>query len=617
MALAAWSRPLQCRHPEAGSLLGLQLLLLVLCFLFARAEEDCSQDAPQVAAKQQSKPEMVVDRSSSRTEGDWMFMQLGTRLRPGPINVEGPSLDELLSAQSRDQVAEHNFPTQPNLPSPALETILQDGLQGSFPQVFSSQQTVGQQLLEEQQQTIRGQRQLLGGQQQQLLGGMPQPSVAKQLQAQQSPMPQASVAMQLQAQQPPMASATLNQVQVSPETGSSLNQAALALQQAAEQVTNMQAKLLAERQATFSAEQRAAQDEQRLQADEQQLQSEQQKSEALKKHASEVEHQANALQQQVDILQAELQKVHHKETQTRAQRARLQDKLTHVLAQTRAVEDRIHLAEAAAHEWQRRVQASDAQKAAFEAQLGQVVQNAEQRAIASKAHGMQLATELHANTDHLRASKEALQNRDTTLSNAVLQIQRANSQVLSLWRQLNQQTKLAAEAQAAASEEAMRLNSSEARRLETEARLHAYEDIMQRAPALTGPLDFQDMANTPAISAPLTVDDSTMQFQQQTQPQGQFQEQPWQSPSQSQQFSLEQQPQLQLTPLLDASSGLEGSSPWTPGLPLPAPPLQASPQLLQAQVTPSSMQLIDGGGSNQHQGSTLKHLLGRVQSLIR
>lgn len=561
MALAAWSRPLQCRHPEAGSLLGLQLLLLVLCFLFARAEEDCSQDAPQVAAKQQSKPEMVVDRSSSRTEGDWMFMQLGTRLRPGPINVEGPSLDELLSAQSRDQVAEHNFPTQPNLPSPALETILQDGLQGSFPQ--------------------------------------------------------ASVAMQLQAQQPPMASATLNQVQVSPETGSSLNQAALALQQAAEQVTNMQAKLLAERQATFSAEQRAAQDEQRLQADEQQLQSEQQKSEALKKHASEVEHQANALQQQVDILQAELQKVHHKETQTRAQRARLQDKLTHVLAQTRAVEDRIHLAEAAAHEWQRRVQASDAQKAAFEAQLGQVVQNAEQRAIASKAHGMQLATELHANTDHLRASKEALQNRDTTLSNAVLQIQRANSQVLSLWRQLNQQTKLAAEAQAAASEEAMRLNSSEARRLETEARLHAYEDIMQRAPALTGPLDFQDMANTPAISAPLTVDDSTMQFQQQTQPQGQFQEQPWQSPSQSQQFSLEQQPQLQLTPLLDASSGLEGSSPWTPGLPLPAPPLQASPQLLQAQVTPSSMQLIDGGGSNQHQGSTLKHLLGRVQSLIR
>lgn len=569
MALAAWSRPLQCRHPEAGSLLGLQLLLLVLCFLFARAEEDCSQDAPQVAAKQQSKPEMVVDRSSSRTEGDWMFMQLGTRLRPGPINVEGPSLDELLSAQSRDQVAEHNFPTQPNLPSPALETILQDGLQGSFPQ------------------------------------------------AQQSPMPQASVAMQLQAQQPPMASATLNQVQVSPETGSSLNQAALALQQAAEQVTNMQAKLLAERQATFSAEQRAAQDEQRLQADEQQLQSEQQKSEALKKHASEVEHQANALQQQVDILQAELQKVHHKETQTRAQRARLQDKLTHVLAQTRAVEDRIHLAEAAAHEWQRRVQASDAQKAAFEAQLGQVVQNAEQRAIASKAHGMQLATELHANTDHLRASKEALQNRDTTLSNAVLQIQQANSQVLSLWRQLNQQTKLAAEAQAAASEEAMRLNSSEARRLETEARLHAYEDIMQRAPALTGPLDFQDMANTPAISAPLTVDDSTMQFQQQTQPQGQFQEQPWQSPSQSQQFSLEQQPQLQLTPLLDASSGLEGSSPWTPGLPLPAPPLQASPQLLQAQVTPSSMQLIDGGGSNQHQGSTLKHLLGRVQSLIR
>jgi len=316
---------------------------------------------------------------------------------------------------------------------------------------------------------------------------------------------------------------------------------------------------LAEQQATFTVEQRAAQDEQRLLVDEKQLQKDQQQSEALQKHASEVERQANAHQQRVDILQAELHHVRRKETKTIAQRAQLQEKLTLALAQTRAVEGRIHLAEAAAREWQRRLQESNAQKVSFEKQLGQAV-----RASASKVRGMQLTNEIQANNDYLRASQEAVQHRETTLSNAVLQIQNANSQILSLRRQLDQQAKLAVEARLAASEQAMRLDSSEARRLEAEARLHAVED-MQRAPALTGPVDFQDMTDPlvsgvqGAIGAPFMVDQQ-FHFQQQNLPQQQFQELPWQSPLQNQQLLLGQ-PQPQQSPLLDASSGLEGISP--------------------------------------------------------
>jgi len=345
---------------------------------------------------------------------------------------------------------------------------------------------------------------------------------------------------------------------------------------------------LAEQQATFTAEQRAAQDEQRLLVDEEQLQKDHQKSEALEKHASEVERQANALQQRVDILQAELHHVRQKETKTIAQRAQLQEKLTLVLAQTRAVEGRIHQAEAAAREWQRRLQESNAQKVSLEKQFGQVVQEAERRASASKVHGTQLTSEIQASNDYLRASQEAVQHRETTLSNAVLQIQNANSQILSLRRQLDQQAKL-----------------------EAEARLHAVEDL-QRAPALTGPVDFQDMTNPlvsgdqGAIGAPFMVG-QPFQFQQQNLPQQQFQELPWQSPSQNQQLLLGQ-PQPQQSPLLDASSGLGGISPLSPVLPNLVPPLQ---------VTPSSMQLTDGGGSDQQEEGTLKRLLGRVLSLTR
>ena len=94
----------------------------------------------------------------------------------------------------------------------------------------------------------------------------------------------------------------------------------------------------------------------------------------------------------------------------------------------------------------------------------------------------------------------------------------------------------------------MRLNSSEAHRLESEALLRAVEE-MQRAHALTGPQEFQDMVSMPVsggmdtISAPITLDESAMfqnQFQQQNQPQQKFQELSWQLPLQNEQLLLGQ-----------------------------------------------------------------------------